>query len=149
MHKQQVTGETRAYREFAAQAGIFHIEARMKVATMCWSNEGWAYFIVGAASAPSVTFCFKGGWLQWYEADTQSFHSVMAFSVDTPYLIGFDIDVQAGTYDIYVDHVLKWSNAELRQGTGVPLDRVTFQAGWLDLCYGTHMWVDDVELTTA
>ncbi|UCE91328.1 MAG: PKD domain-containing protein [Methanobacteriota archaeon] len=149
VHKQQVTGETRAYREFTTQSGNFHIEARMKVATTCWGSEGWAYFIVGAGSAASVTFCFQEGYLKWYEQDDQHFHSVMAFSVDTPYLIGFDIDVQAGTYDIYVDDVLKWSNAELRQGIGVPLDRVTFQAGWLDLCYGTHLWVDDVELATA
>ncbi|UCE90881.1 MAG: hypothetical protein JSV90_05485 [Methanobacteriota archaeon] len=145
-HKQQVTGETRAYREFTTQAGNFYIEARMKVATMCWGSEGWAYFTIGAGSAASVTFCFQQGYLKWYEQDDQHFHSVMAFSVDTPYLIGFDINVQAGTYDIYVDDVLKWNDAELRQGTGVPLDRVTFQAGWLDLCYGTHLWADDVML---
>jgi hypothetical protein len=145
VYKQQVTGETRAYVEFEEQSGNLYIEAKMKVATTCSSSEGWAYLYAGETAA--VTFCFQQGYLKWFEQDDNHFHTIMAFTVNTPYLIGLDINVQTGLYDIYVDDVLKWSNAELRTGPGVPIDRVTFQAGWLNLCSGTHMWADDVEIS--
>lgn len=144
LYKQQVTGETRAYVEFEEQSGSLYVEARMKVATTCTGSEGWAYLYAGETAA--VTFCFQNGYLRWYEQDDGHFHAIMPFIVNTPYLIGLDINVQTGLYDIYVDDVLKWSNAELRTGPGVPIDRVTFQAGWADLCSGTHMWADDVEI---
>lgn len=125
---------------FPTQGGDFVVEAKVRTPT----PTGYLYFMVMLGSEYGVHLTIKSGELQYWDTSTWKSIGVKCL-VDTWYLVTLNIHAATGYYDIYVDGLLKKSNALFYGGVSEQkfLNVVKFQAGYSSQIYKT-LYVDEV-----
>lgn len=124
---------------FPTQGGDFVVEAKV----MTPDPGGYLYLWVMKGCEHGIYVGLKSDAIEYFDT---GWHSIGATCVaNTWYLMTFDIRAASGYYDIYVDGLLKKSNAKFYGGaTGQKyLDTVKFQAGYYGQTYKA-LYVDDV-----
>lgn len=143
--KLHVSGGVTATHTFAStNSGLLMVEARMKVD----NTTSVAYLMVKTAMTYGVHFAFFGNEMQYYDGGWKSLDTPTYVGANTWYTITLVINPNSGTYDIYVNYVLKKADAKFYDGVLGPhtVDRVTFQAGWFDVSSYKKQYVDDVSI---
>lgn len=143
--KLHVSGGVTATHTFTStNSGLLMVEARMKVD----NTTSIAYLMVKTATTYGVHFAFFGNQMQYYDGGWKSLGTPTYVVANTWYTITLVINPNSGTYDIYVNYVLKKADAKFYDGVLGPhtVDRVTFQAGWFDISSYKKQYVDDVSI---
>jgi len=149
LYKQQMVGSTLARHSFAAVAtGHVSAEANLKVDATATGAWKWTYFILYNASGGLQTyFGFIDGQMRYFTAGLGWQTIGVTYLADTWYNIRFDVNLGDGTYDIYVNGVMKKAGAPLWGSGPHSVSSVGFQAGTYNDLFGMTMWVDGVIVT--
>ncbi len=148
LYKQQAAGSTRAVHNFTdVMTGHVVAEANLKVDAVATNQWKWTYFnLYDASGSVQTYFGFIDGQMRYYT--TSGWQNVgVPYLADTWYNIKLDVEIVAGTYDIYVDGVLMKTGAPLWGMGPHSVNSVGFQAGTYNDLYGMTMWVDDVKVS--
>lgn len=129
-----------AARSFAPQSGTFVAEGRIRTSY----NDGQVFFLLrNTAGASAVYFAFlPGGWAGWSQ-DGYNFHMCAPYAADAWYLVAFEVNVPAGTYNVYINGVTtsECTGAQLRSSGAI--SSLLVQAGYVGIGYPVITWGDD------
>jgi len=145
MVKSKTTGKVSMQHTFTSQSTHVIAEASMMVNNI---GSSYSYFILKTGTANSVYLFIAEGQM-WY-ADNDGWHAIgKSVNINTWYRITLDVNINARTYDIYVDGILMFANALWNEvGQGSYIDTIYFQSGDATLPATLTTWVDDVYIST-
>lgn len=91
------------------------------------SSTGGAYYVsfpnedaVGSISNSAIFFSINGGNLRYYSSGWKDFDTTFTPSINTKYVLSVrDIDYVTNTYDVYIDDVIKETNAPFTAAVGI------------------------------
>lgn len=131
--------ESSSKHRFPVQGGDFVVEAKIRTP----NPTGCLYMFVMTGTDYGVYVGIESGQIRYF--DTYWHSTGVTCVANAWYLVTLDIRAASGYFDIYIDGLLKTSNAKFFGGvTGQKfLDGVKFQAGYWGQTYKT-LYVDDV-----
>jgi hypothetical protein len=125
-------------RHYFNQAGNIVVQTSLRVTV---TTSPYSVFVVTDSSNNyNVHTAFVSGYYAYYSGG--SYHNVMAVSPGVWYQITLNINPSTAKYDIYIDGVLRTSQAPFR-ATGGTLCDIYCQAGWADTS-SVSLFVDNL-----
>ncbi len=137
-----------AQRYFPTQSGTFVAEGRIRTDP----NGHQVFFVLmSSTGAYAVYFAFRDGSTMGWSADGQTYTTCGSYIQGAWYLVAFEVNVQAGTYNIWINGGINGSpncsGATLRSGTA-PISSLIVQAGYIRDPAPIVAWCNDFRVYT-